>query len=371
MKHHTRLYINLRAYENNLIHFSHHLPLSCQLCAVVKADAYGHGLEDIAPVAIEAEASVLGIADNWEAHAIRGLDIHHPILRLRPVTIDEAEEAQAWDVEEIVGTLDSARELSQLGEKSGHAIPVHIKIDTGIGRMGFPYPGQMDRIITLTQLPGIAIKGAMTHFPCADENDLTKTQTQLDQFQQITDELSPYLPQNTVWHVANSAACLRLPQSHFGMVRVGIASYGLHPSEHPYGEIQPVMSWHTHVVQVRDLPSNATLGYGMTYRLKEAARIATLPIGYADGYLRTLSNKADVLIHGKRCPVVGRISMNMTTVDVTHIPDIMPGDDVVLLGQQEEEKITAEELAQKAGTINYEIACLAGRCNQGRRETFR
>ncbi len=371
MKHHTRLYINLRAYENNLIHFSRCLPSSCRLCAVVKADAYGHGLEHIATMAIEAGASVLGIADNWEAHTLRGFNIQHPILRLRPVTIDEAEEAQAWDVEEIVGTLESARELSQLGEKKGRAIPVHIKIDTGIGRMGFPCPSQSDRMITLTHLPGIAIKGAMTHFPCADKNDLTQTQTQLDHFQQITAELLPYLPQNTVWHVANSAACLRLPQSHLGMVRVGIASYGLHPSEHSYDEIQPVMSWHTQVVQVRDLPSNTTVGYGMTYRLKKAARIATLPIGYADGFLRALSNKADVLIHGKRCPVVGRISMNMTTVDVTHIPDITPGDDVVLLGRQDNEWITAEELAQKAGTINYEIACLAGRCNHAWRKTLR
>ncbi len=365
MYHHTRVFIDLGAFEKNIRFFKSTIPHSCRLCAVVKADAYGHGLYWIAPMAVCAGADVLGIVDNWEAKAIRDMDIQCPLIRLRPTILKEAKEALQWNVEECVGSLQSAQILSQLGERSNQPISIHLKLDTGIGRMGFSIPDRKIEIKKICQLPGIVIKGIMTHFPCADQEDLNITLNQLNRFNEDIHDLLNFLPQSIEYHTANSTACLQIPTSHKNMVRIGIASYGLKPSEYfkfP-SSLKPVMSWKTTVVQVRDMPKGATIGYGMTYKLDQNRTIATLPIGYADGFLRDFSNNADVLIRGIRCPVVGRISMNMTTVDVTHLPSIQAGEEVVLLGKQLNDSITAEELAFRANTINYEITCLIGKCN--------
>ncbi|RJP18408.1 MAG: alanine racemase [Candidatus Omnitrophota bacterium] len=368
MIHLTRVFIDLRAFEDNIRFFKSLLSPSCRLCAVVKADAYGHGVQSISCAAFRAGADVLAIVDNWEAEAVRA---HHPtcpVIRLRPTTYEEAEEARQWRVEECVGSLPSAEFLSQLGERRQQKIPVHLKLDVGIGRMGFSYPLQREMIRRACELPGIMIKGVMTHFPCADEESERITLEQQERFESQIQAISEWLPPSIVYHAANSAACLRFPPSWKSMVRVGIASYGMTPSEHVAlpPRIQPVMSWQTTVVQVRDVPKGAGIGYGMTYILDRERRIATLPIGYADGYLRDFSNNADVLIRGIRCPVIGRISMDMTTVDVTHLPSIAIGDKVTLLGAQGNDTIFAEELARRANTINYEISCLIGKCNRNR-----
>ncbi len=365
MIHHTRVCINLRAYERNLKHLIAALGDGVSLCAVVKADAYGHGLERIAPAAVKCGAAVLGIADNWEAERIRGLGIQTRLLRLRPVAIEEAREALAWDVEEIVGDMECADGLSKLGLERQRPIPVHLKLDAGIGRMSFSLPRDLERVRRVCQLPGIAIVGVMTHFPCADEDDSEITLGQLDRFNQNLASLDAFLPPNAIRHTANSAAALRYPQSRFDMARLGIITYGLLPSSAMKLDFspQPVMQWKTTVVQIRNVPQGSSIGYGMTIRLDRDRRIATLPLGYADGFLRAWSNNADVLIRGIRCPVVGRVSMNLVIVDVSDLPDARVGDEVVLLGEQGNESITADELAERAGTIHYEITCLVGRCN--------
>ncbi|MEW6234940.1 MAG: alanine racemase, partial [Candidatus Omnitrophota bacterium] len=348
--HHTRLCIHPRAYEHNIRYFTANTPPGVMICAVVKADGYGHGLKIIAPAAVRGGAHYLGVADNWEAELIRFLEIWLPIIRLRPALLEEAEAAADWELEEIAGTLESAQELSRLGERRGKPIPVHLKIDVGIGRMGFSLPRQLERIQEACRLAGIRVKGVMTHLPCADEKDLELTRSQLQRFEQEAGALDSILPPDVFWHAANSAACLRLPSSRHGMVRVGIAAYGLKPSPEVAlpPELKPVMSWKTKVVLVRDMPKGSTVGYGMTHRLNRDARIATLPIGYANGFLRAFSNNAETLIRGKRCPVVGRISMNMTTVDVSDLPEAAAGDEAVLLGEQGEDRICAEELAKRA-----------------------
>lgn len=209
----------------------------------------------------------------------------------------------------------------------------------------------------------------MTHFPCADEPELTVTREQRRRFLVECEQIREALPGGVIYHIANSAAILRAPEAHLNMVRLGIVSYGLPPSPHVSLEegIAPVMSVVTRIVQVRDVPQGATIGYGVTHRVAQDSRIATLPIGYANGYLRDFSNKAQVVIHGQRRPVVGRVSMDMVTVDVGNLDGVQAGDEAVLLGSQGNETITADELANYAGTINYEIACLFGNVNRSDR----
>ncbi|MBD3267899.1 alanine racemase [bacterium] len=363
MQHHTRVFVDLRAYETNLKILSSTLSPPTRFCAVVKADAYGHGLERVAPIAAKAEVDYLAITENWEAECVRDLGISTPLLRLRPATNDEIITAFEWGVEEIVGSLEGAQRLSAIAVDRRMTLRVHVALDVGISRMSFPVKNQWEAMHTAMRLPGLAVAGIMTHFPSADEKNCQETRSQQRNFLAAVQKMQP--PTAVILHAANSAGGLRLADTHLDMVRFGIISYGLAPSEFvplPNG-MQPVMSWNTRVVEIREVPKGSTIGYGMTKRLTRDSRVATLPIGYADAYLRAFSNKADVLIRGKRCPVVGRVSMNMVTVDVTDHPSAMIGDEVVLMGTQGEEQIAAEELAGFADTINYEITCLLGRCN--------
>ena len=366
MHHHTRVVVNLRAYESNIRYLTSRLGAQATLCAVVKADAYGHGLDQIAPAAVHAGVGCLGIVDNWEAKRIRELEIQLPILRLRPALFDEAEEAASWGVEELAGSLQNAQDYSAIGLGRSQPLRVHVKLDVGIGRMGVYASRQLDELNALLTLPGIKIHGVMTHFPCADEDDPSITQTQLNHFLNDIEAIKSKLPDDVMIHASNSAALLRFPSAHLQMARTGIVSYGLQPDVGMEidAELQPVMQWQTRVVLVRDVPQGATIGYGMTYKMPLDGRIALLPTGYADGYLRDFSNRSHVLIRGKRFPVVGRISMNLITVDVSDGPDVKAGDEVVLMGKQANETIPACELARYANTIDYEIACLVGRCNK-------
>ena len=369
MQHHTRLWIDLRAYEENIRAFLSMLSPSCRLCAVVKSDAYGHGLSALAPIAVNAGAAYLGITENEEACVLRDLNLACPLLRLRPATREEAEAAWPDAVEEIVGSYESARMLSEIGVRRGRPIPVHLKLDVGIGRMGFSFSSHRQDIDKTLALDGIRLVGIMTHFPVADEENLTETRRQLGRFEGEAAELQSRLTAPLLVHAANSSATLRLPESHKDLVRIGIASYGLPPSpavDLPES-LQPVLSWITAVVQVREVPAGAAIGYGMTYRTSRAQRIATLPVGYADGYVRALSNRAHVLIRGRRCPIVGRVSMNMTTVDVTGLDGVVLGEEAVLIGRQGNQHIPLHELSDLAGTITYELACLIGACNRDRR----
>ncbi len=366
MFHHTRIFINLRAYRQNLQTILSRLDPGISICSVLKADAYGHGLHLLAPEAIAAGARQIAIVDNWEVETIRQLGITCPLIRLRPSIPDEVIETLPWNVDETIGSFDQAIVLSQLGERCSHPIPVHIALDVGMGRMGFTFSLQESQIQQVCSLPGLRIRGVMTHFPCADEKDFSLTQAQKQQFLRQYDSLKPYLPRDAQFHYANSAIILRLPSFQSRFVRAGIITYGLAPSDAvPFdASFQPVMSVVTKIVQVREMPEGSTVGYGMTYRLLRPSRIATLPIGYANGYLRKFANQAFVLVHGVRCPVIGRVSMDMVTIDVTHVDGVEPGDDVVLLGSQGQEHISADDLARIAGTINYEICCQLGIMNR-------
>ncbi|MGI6455456.1 MAG: alanine racemase [bacterium] len=365
MSHPTKVVIHPPAYQHNLEILRKQLPNTTLLCAVVKADAYGHGIDLLAPVAAESGVHYLGIVDNWEANRIRSLGIATRLIRLRPATLEEMVEARQWGVEEVLGDAATARQIAQVLRGETRTLPVHIKIDTGMGRMGFAFPAQQKDVEELCTLPELSVQGVMTHFPNADEPALETTILQSENFMETVMRLSSCLPPDVIVHSCNSAAALRLQHRQRCMVRLGIASYGLHAWEEQMHSValEPVMRWLTQVVQVRWVPQGSTIGYGRTCRLEKDSRIATLPVGYAEGYPRQLSNNADVLIHGKRCPVVGRVSMNMVNVDVSHLDDVSAGDEVVMIGRQGEEVILMEELAKRAQMLNYVLPCMIGKCN--------
>lgn len=367
--HPTQVITDLRAYQHNVQTIHRRLNGRCRLCAVVKADAYGHGIGLIAPAALHAGADTLAIVDNWEAQAIRDLGIDQPVIRLRPALREEAEEAlrQGWHIEEAAGSLQAAQMLNDLGERFGVRVSVHMKLDVGMGRMGFCGEDWLAQVQTACQLPHIHVAGVMTHFPCADD-DLPVTESQLNQFEDKVKQIAPYVPRDAVIHTANSAAADRIPSSHLGMVRAGILSYGLQPGP-DYAlpdALHPVMSWETRIALLREVPPGTTVGYGMTYRLEQGGRIATLPMGYADAFLRAFSNRAPVLVRGQRCMVAGRVSMDMVTLDVSHLPNVQEGDAVTLVGRQGEEEIRMAEYSALADTIDYELACLIGNSNPNR-----
>ncbi len=335
-----------------------------KLCVVMKANAYGHGLEALAPVAVEAGADMLGICTNPEAETIRRLGLQVPLLRLRMALEAELEESvRDLDIEEQVGCRETAAWLSAAGVRRGRPVDVHLDIDTGMGRSGF-FPEQIDDIREAVGLPGLRIAGVMTHFPTADASELAQTNAQIERMERFCTELG--LPESALVHTHNSAATVRLTGQRRAMVRVGAACYGVRTSrdfENP-AELKPVMSFRTWVAQVREVPTGRTVGYGGLFTTARDSRIASLPVGFGEGYPRALFNKGVVLIHGRRCPVVGRVSLNLLTIDVTDLESaVRPGDEAVLIGSQGEEEITFEEMADRFASVHTEINLMAGSLN--------
>jgi alanine racemase len=366
MQNHVTVNISPGIFAEN-IRYLRQYAQPAKLCVVMKSDAYGHGLEALAPVAVRAGADCIGVCTNHEARVVRRQRIHIPILRLRSALPDEYEEsARSLHLEEQVGSRMVADFLHELGRRSGAAIPVHIKIDTGMGRSGF-LPGEVENIKHVCNLSGLRVVGIMTHLASADGVDLTGTERQLEAFWNLRNALDGYLPDGTLTHTHNSAATIRLSDRRADLVRAGAACYGVRTSrafENP-PELRPVMSIRTRVMEVRSVPSGTTIGYGGLFRTTRRSRIATIPVGFGEGYPRSLSNKGVVLIKGRRCPVVGRVSLNITTIDITDLEsDVNWGDDVVLVGQQDQQAITFEELAEEFQSVHTEINLMAGQMNE-------
>jgi alanine racemase len=362
-QHHVQVLVSRENFYENIRHLRR-LVAPSKLCVVMKANAYGHGLEALAPVAVEAGADMLGICTNPEAETVRRLGIKTPLLRLRMALEAEMEEAvRDLDVQEQVGGPEAAAYLSAAGVRRGRPVDVHVDIDAGMGRSGF-FPEQIDAIRAVMRLPGLRIAGVMSHFPTADSADLTRTREQVERIDRFCDELG--LPEDALVHTHNSAATVRIAERRRGMVRVGAACYGVRTStdfENP-AELKPVMSFRTWVAQVRDVPKGCTVGYGGLFTTGRDSRIASLPVGFGEGYPRALFNKGIVLIHGKRCPVVGRVSLNVLTIDVTDLSsEVRPGDEAVLIGSQGAERITFEEMADKFSSVHTEIHLMAGSLN--------
>ena len=288
-------------------------------------------------------------------------------MRLRAALPDELEESgESLRVEEIVGSAQVAEFLDGLGKRRGRAVPVHLKLDTGMGRTGL-LPDELEQAKRVCAMPGLLVRGIMTHLPCADAADLDDTRRQLEEFRDMVARLADDLPHDVLVHSHNSAASVRLPQLRGGMVRAGAACYGVRTStcfDNP-DELRPVMRIRTRVMEVRQVPAGRTLGYGSLFRTERPSRIATLPVGFGEGYPRALFNKGIVLIKGRRCPVVGRVSLNVTTVDVTELEgDVRWGEEAVLVGSQGNESMTFEELADLFTGVHTEINLMAGGFNK-------
>jgi len=329
-----------------------------QLMAVVKANAYGHGAVPVTRVALQNGASWAAVARVAEGIELRRGGIKAPILLMGYTPVPDASAIVDYRLTPTVNTLELARALSAEVERR-HIAPlaVHIKVDTGMGRFGL-LPGEvLDFVRALSALPGLTLEGLYTHFAVADEADKSYTYQQHHLFMEVLRQLSGAGFHIRFTHEANSAATLDMPETHLDMVRCGIAIYGMRPSSEvePTIPLQPALSLHSRVARVRTLPAGYSISYGRTYITTKPTRVALVPLGYGEGYHRLLSNRGEVLIHGQRCPILGRVCMDQFVVDVSAIPDVQLDDEVVVLGRQGREEISAEEIAAHAETINYEV----------------
>jgi alanine racemase len=326
------------------------------LMVVLKADAYGHGAVRVARSALAAGAEWLAVATLGEAIALREAGLSAPLLVLGYTPPWQAREAALRDVRCTVFDEDAARALAAAGTARNRPVPIHIKVDTGMARLGLPVNQVAQFVRWLHHLPGLQVEGLYTHFATADSADEGFARTQLGRFTTLLTELEGQGLRPPLVHAANSAALLRFPEARFDLVRPGIACYGLRPApETPLPEgFCPVLSFHSEVAQVREHPAGTPISYGATFVTERPSRIATVPVGYGDGVRRSPPWR-ELLVRGRRAPIVGRICMDYIMLDVTDIPGVQRGDAVVLLGSQGNETISADEAAEWIGTINYEV----------------
>jgi alanine racemase len=309
------------------------------LCAVVKADAYGHGVEPVVEAALAGGATWLAVATAGEAAALRGLAVDVPVLVMGAVTRDELRVAIHAEADVVAWSEEVAEAAAR----------IHVKLDTGMGRLG-----TRDRELALRLAARPNTVGLMTHFATADELNDDLFPAQLEAFREFVDKVAR---DDVVVHAANSAAALRDPAAHFDMVRCGVAIYGLDPFQADPGahDLEPALSLRSWLASVRRIGAGDSVGYGRRWRASDPTWIGTVPVGYGDGWRRALTNDCDVLIRGRRHPLVGTVSMDNVTVDLGPDPEAEVGDEVVLIGAQGEERILAEEVARRIGTINYEV----------------
>ena len=358
----TKVIVSLRAIRNNIKHLRRKIGKDIKILACVKTDAYGHGIEKISK-AIQKEVDYLGVASVDEGIFLRKIDINLPILILNCILPEEAQEVVKYNLSQTLCSLKTAYSLNKEALKKNRKARVHIDIDTGMGRIGVRLSDAIGFIRKVEKLNNIQIEGIFTHFPSADEPDRNFTCQQIRAFGKLLKEIKATGIEIPLKHTANSAAVMNFPESYFNMVRPGLMIYGYYPS--PYVKktvkLEPALSLITRIVCLRKLPKGATVSYGRTYTTTHPSLIATLPIGYGEGYNRALSNRGEVIIRGKRAPVVGRICMDQTMIDVSKVPGVKIGDEVVLIGKQKSETITVEEIASKIGTIPYEVVCMIGK----------
>lgn len=353
------LEINRRALEENLSLIRERTGPGVRIMAVVKADAYGHGALEVAKHLQGMGVNAFGVQNLQEAVELREGGIGTDIFLLGGVWDGEEDEVIALDLIPFVFDLERARALSERALRRGKRVRVHLKVDTGMGRLGV-MPEEVEGFIdALRDCPGVRLEGIASHLSTADLGD-DYLEEQLRRFTEVKEKVEG-MGLKLSYHVANSAATFLCPGAHFDMVRPGIALYGAHPSRefalrfpHP---LRPVMTWKSTVLDLRTLPKGWGVSYGRTYVTQRRTTLAVVPVGYADGYPRALSGNAYVLIRGHRAPVVGRVTMDWIMVDVTGIEGVRKGDEVVLLG----DGLPPEEVAAWAGTIPYEILCLASK----------
>jgi len=356
--------VNLNSLEHNMKEIKKHAK-DKKIYAVVKADAYGHGALDVAPVFLASGATALAVAVITEAMELRRSGVKAPILILGYTPLTFGRQIAEYDIEQTVYDLDYARELSRIAQKENKKVKIHIALDTGMGRIGLlPDETGLNSVREMRKLPNIILEGIFSHFSTADEGDKSYSEYQLKVFNDFVSKLEAEGIKFNVKHLSNSAAIMDLPQAHFDGVRPGIIMYGYYPSDEVLKDkldLKPALTLKTNIVHVKTLPKGMYISYGRKFITDRESVIATLPIGYADGYTRALSNKGKVIINGKLAPVVGRVCMDQLMVDVTDAGEVKVGDEAILLGEQGNTKFNADDLAKILDTINYEIICMIGR----------
>lgn len=358
--------VELKAAIENMEHMRANLRLETKMLAVIKTNGYGHGA-----VALSEELEKLdyvfgyAVATAEEAMELRQAGRKKPILILGYSFPYCYEELVREEIRPAVFRLDMAKELSDTAVRLGKVLKIHIKVDTGMTRIGIsPDERGLSFLRQVMELPGLEIEGIFTHFARADEKDKRNAKEQFTRFTDFIKEAEQKLHLHIpLKHCANSAAIIELPEMQLDMVRAGITLYGLWPSEEVGREVvslRPLLSLYSHIVFVKEVPAGTPVSYGGTYVTDKCRRIATIPVGYGDGYPRGLSGKGEVLIRGRRAPICGRVCMDQFMVDVTDIPEAEEGDLVTLIGRDGEEYITMEELGKLSGRFNYELACCLG-----------
>jgi len=356
----TWVEIDLSAIANNTRQLQSLVGPAVRILASLKADAYGHGALKVARTVLHNGASMLGVATVSEATPLREAGVDAPILVFGYVPHWQMREAVRLGLTITLYSIESAQALSRAALALGHTVKVHVKVDTGMGRLGIRAE-QIAKVLELVHeiidLPGLELEGIYTHFAMADTQDQTHVRMQLSRFQHVLEAIERAQIRPPLVHAANSAAILSLSEAHFNMVRPGIALYGLDPSQQVRlpGAFRPALSFKTQVAQVKDIPEGECISYGCTYITERPTCVAILPVGYADGFRRAPTNWGCVLIHGQEASLLGRVCMDQCIVDVSHIPQVRAGDEVVLIGRQGEASLTAEHVAQRLGTINYEV----------------
>ncbi len=358
--------VDLAAIAHNVKELRRLIGDRVQLMVAVKANAYGHGAEAVARAALGSGADQLGVARIEEGIALRQAGITAPILIMGHTTADNASHVMEHRLMPTLYCLDNARAFSEAAVAAHERIAFHIKVDSGMGRLGVPCDAlQLDlsqrpveEIAAITRLPGLDVQGLFTHFATADHGDKTFARRQFSRFQKLLDELALAGVEIPIKHAANSGAIIDLPETHLDMVRAGISLYGLVPS-HEVDlnriDLRPALTLKARIIHLKTVPPGTRISYGGTWKSPAATTIATIPVGYGDGYSRLLSNRGHMLVNGKRAPIVGRVCMDLTMLDVGGIGGVKVGDEVVLIGRQEQEEVSADEIAGLLDTINYEV----------------
>ncbi len=362
MQHTTYARIDLSAFVHNLSQIRERLSPHSHIMAVVKANAYGHGAIEVSRALVGAGIARLAVASVQEGVALREAGINADILVLVDLFDKHVQDLITYRLTPVITEQRLLPALAEAAASRNHPLPIHIKVDTGMGRLGFS-PSELASLFTaLPKWHSLRIEGFMTHLADSDGDDPSHTEQQLKSFRGLLEQVEQRGIKVPFVHVANSAAIIRYPQSHFSLVRPGIMLYGYHtlPETVPCPLLKPVLSLHTTVMQLRTIKPGETVSYNRTFVAKRPSTIAVLPVGYADGYSRRLSNQGFVLIKGTRAPIVGLICMDMTMVDVTDIPSVRVGDTVTLIGREGQDAIWADELAEWTGTIPYEVLCAIG-----------
>lgn len=356
----TYAQVNLQAIRHNIQEARRNIQPETKIMAVVKANAYGHGAVPVS-LALRDLVDAYGVAMIEEALELREAGIDKMILILGYTGEDWYDQLVEHHISQTVYTFDMAKKLSDVAVSMGRKTPVHIKVDTGMGRIGFaPTEQSADVVKEIEGLPGLIIEGLFTHFARADEKTIKAAREPFERYMSFVKMLEKRGVEIPVKHVSNSASIISFPEANLDMVRSGITTYGLYPSEEVPKDVmklRPAMEWKARISYVKQVEPGASISYGGTFTAKEPMLVATVPVGYADGMKRALSGKGRVLVHGEYAPILGRVCMDQFMIDVTHIPEVKIGDWVTIWGRDGERNIPVEEIAELSHSFNYEFVC--------------